>query len=298
MGLTYKALKYRDVKMNLTKAKAGGGGGGGDVSDVSADSVYGEGSEQQVSALAIEASTSLMDATTAAATEKQQHFTADHIMQLCLFLAEKSRAKQLQQNQEMNARRYYENFLKEATDFVEDEKMRGDNESSLPQTRPPSASYKLKSTQIKHNISTTTLHQTSPRAARRTKIKSEKILKQAVLTDTFSTSSSNNQTTSLNSLPEFYEKLTQNAHNYQQSPQHQQHQQHQQQDKRDILRKIREQIFERKRLRQVLSGSQQQLGSEYLQPQCHQQPAGSDYSSVELQQQDELQQLADVWRPW
>ncbi|XP_054729886.1 uncharacterized protein LOC129238749 [Anastrepha obliqua] len=297
MGLTYKALKYRDVKMNLTKAKAGGvgGGGGGDVSAVSADSVYGEGSEQQASALAIEASTSLMDATTAAATEKQQHFTADHIMQLCLFLAEKSRAKQLQQNQEMNARRYYENFLKEANDFVEDEKMRGDNKSRKPQTRPPSASYKLKCTQIKHNISTITLHQTSPRAARRTKIKSEKIFKQAVLTDTFSTSSSNNQTASLSSLPEFYEKLTQNAHNYQQSPQHQQHQQ---QYKRDILRKIRQQIFERKRLRQVLSGGQQQHGSEYLQPQCHQQPAGSGYSNVELQQHEELQQLADVWRPW
>ncbi|XP_017480843.1 PREDICTED: uncharacterized protein LOC108370096 [Rhagoletis zephyria] len=290
MGLTYKALKYRDIKMNMTKAKAvddGDNNGGTDV----------ESSNQPASAVvSSEACTPLMDATPAA-TDKTQNFTAEHIMQLCLFLAEKSRAKQLQQNQEMNARRYYENFLREANEFVEDEQMPADYEYTTSHNAIQSISNECKSAQIKYNNNNSTSLQVSSRTGRQTNLKSETFSTHTVLTDKCITMSSNTLPNS-NLLPEVYEKLAQNSHNYQQPQQAQQ----QHQDKRDILLKIRQQIFERKRLRQVLSGGGQlEHSQQYLQPQYHhQQPVDpqSDYSSAELERQAELQQMGDVWRPW
>lgn len=84
MGLTYKALKYRDIKKNVTNAKAGGMTVGVETEETIA--------QQQANTLSIAASTVQVNTTTTL-PENQQQYTADHIMKLCLFLAEKSRAK-------------------------------------------------------------------------------------------------------------------------------------------------------------------------------------------------------------
>ncbi|XP_011185115.1 uncharacterized protein LOC105213760 [Zeugodacus cucurbitae] len=285
MGLTYKALKYRDIKKNVTTAKAGGMA----VVDADAETI----AQQQAATLSITASTAQVNATTIIIPEnqQQQQFTADHIMKLCLFLAEKSRAKQLQQSQQMDARRFYENFLQEATECVEDEQMLCDSDAETFHNHMANFENKLKSPKNKTHI-TPPHQQTSPRAIRRTKMKSEKHIKPSVLTDKFSISSSSNLL-SYNTLPDVCEKTHDDTQNYQQPQQHQQ-------DKRDILLKIRQQIFERKRLRQVLSGGQRQHAQYPLgtQQQQQQQQLKNNYNNAQLQQQVELQRLADVWRPW
>lgn len=190
----------------------------------------------------------------------------------------------------MNARRFYENFLHEAAEGVEEEQMLCGNDVDTFHTHIENFENKLKSSKNKLHISTT--HQTSPRAIRRNKMKSEKHMKQSVLADTFSTSSSTNFL-SYNTFPNACEKTVGDMKNY--------HQQQHQQDKRDILLKIRQQIFERKRLRQVLSGGQRQHAQYPLGIQQHQQQQQQfkhSYNNAQLQQQDELQRLADVWRPW
>ncbi|XP_067636017.1 uncharacterized protein Him [Eurosta solidaginis] len=276
MGLTYKALKYREIKMNMTKAKASDGKSvSEDVSLV-----------RQTPTIANEACSMLIDETTTTipkSADNQEQFTADHIMQLCLFLAEKSRAKQLQQHQEMNARRYYENFLKEANDIGEDEIMFKDNDCNTAQTHTDTINCKSKSPITKHK-STMPL-QTSPRSIRRAKLKSDKSLKQAYLTDRVSTCANNNFSHNNNSI--IYNHQQQHSHQYQQ-----------QQDKRDILLKIRQQIFERKRLRQVLRGGRQEQNCQYQQRQQQQQQHRLNYDIAPLQKHDEMQQLTDVWRPW
>lgn len=94
MGLTYKALKYRDIKKNVTNAKAGGMAAD---ADADAETIV---QQQATTTLSIEASTAQVNTTATTMPENQQQFTADHIMKLCLFLAEKSRAKvrRLQRN--------------------------------------------------------------------------------------------------------------------------------------------------------------------------------------------------------
>ncbi|XP_011199700.2 ras guanine nucleotide exchange factor B [Bactrocera dorsalis] len=287
MGLTYKALKYRDIKTNVTNAKASGL-----ADDAKAVETI---AQQQAATLSIEASTAQVNATTTTLPENQQQFTADHIMKLCLFLAEKSRAKQLQQSQQMNARRFYESFLQETTDGAEEEQMLCDNDADNLHNHLENFENKLKSSKPK--LHTHTPHQTSPRTIRRTKIKTtEKHTKHTVLTDKFSTSSSTNFL-NYSQLPDVCEKTHEDIQNLHQQQQHQQ-------DKRDILLKIRQQIFERKRLRQVLSGGQRQNAQYPLATQQHhqhqqqQQQLENGYNDAQLQQQVELQRLADVWRPW
>nr|XP_014087926.1 uncharacterized protein LOC106616007 [Bactrocera oleae] len=285
MGLTYKALKYRDIKKNVTNAKAGGM-----TVDVETEETI---AQQQATTLSIEASTVQVNTTTTL-PENQQQYTADHIMKLCLFLAEKSRAKQLQQSQQMNARRFYENFLQETTEGAEEEQILCNSDADTFQNHLENFENKLRSSKTKLHISTA--QQTSPRTIRRTKIKLEKHIKHSVLTDKFSTSSTSNFL-NYSTLPDVCEKPYEDTPNYYQQQQHQQ-------DKRDILLKIRQQIFERKRLRQVLSGGQRPnaqypLGTQqHHQQQPQQQQLENGYNNAQLQQQVELQRLADVWRPW
>ncbi|XP_039960973.1 putative cyclin-dependent serine/threonine-protein kinase DDB_G0272797/DDB_G0274007 [Bactrocera tryoni] len=289
MGLTYKALKYRDIKTNVTNAK----GGGLPVDAKAVETI----AQQEAATLSIEASTAQVNATTTTLPENQQQFTADHIMKLCLFLAEKSRAKQLQQSQQMNARRFYENFLQEAAVDAEEDQMLCDNDADNVHNYLENFENKLKSSKTKLHISTA--HQTSPRTIRRTKIKTtEKHIKHSVLTDKFSTSSSTNFL-NYSQLPDVCEKTHESTQNLHQQQQYHHHQQ----DKRDILLKIRQQIFERKRLRQVLSGGQRQNAQYPLATQQHhqhqqQQQLENGYNDAQLQEQVELQRLADVWRPW
>lgn len=211
--------------------------------------------------------------------------------------------QQLQQSQEMNARRFYENFLKEANENIEDHQIKTDHSSDCFENDSQSSECNLKTP--KSNQHRSTVQQTSPRTSRRTKIRSERYSKHTVLTDKCSNFTSCNLS-NCNSPKEeeVFEKSSEFEHNYQPP------QQHQQQDKRDILLKIRQQIFERKRLRQVLNGGGQRQSAQHpfathqhqQQQQQHQQKqyrqTNIDYNSVHLERQDALQQLADVWRPW